>query len=130
MTAIQQPPADIREMYMAHTMFRREFSAMPGLVRAVEAGDVRRAGVVADHIDLVKRVLHDHHHGEDVHLWPKLFQRGSGEIAPMVDLMESQHRTIGRIIEDIDASIGAWRCGTRCCGSSSSRSPRRAGCIC
>jgi hypothetical protein len=28
------PHADVRDMYMVHATFRREFGALPGLVRA------------------------------------------------------------------------------------------------
>jgi hypothetical protein len=34
--------ADVREMYMAHTMFRREFGLLPALISGVRIGDVTR----------------------------------------------------------------------------------------
>ncbi|MCE7003986.1 hypothetical protein LWC34_14265 [Kibdelosporangium philippinense] len=42
--------ADTRDMSMAHTMFRREFAALPALVRTVAVGDTERADVVAEHM--------------------------------------------------------------------------------
>lgn len=34
--------ADVRDMYMAHTMIRREFALLPQLVRDVEPYDTER----------------------------------------------------------------------------------------
>ena len=42
MTTINEPLADARDMFAVHTMFRREFGLMPGLIRAVTVGDTRR----------------------------------------------------------------------------------------
>ena len=52
-------------MFAVHTMFRREFGLMPGLVRAVAAGDKQRTKLVADHVALVSKVL-DLHHSDKV----------------------------------------------------------------
>ena len=67
MTTRVEPMADIRDMYMAHGMFRREFGLVPGLIRAVPEGDLERSRVVGRHIDLLSRILHAHHEGEDAH---------------------------------------------------------------
>ena len=50
MTTVNGPLADARDMFAAHTLFRREFGLMPGLVRAVAAGDTKRSALVADHV--------------------------------------------------------------------------------
>jgi hypothetical protein len=44
--------ADTRDMYMVHTTFRREFGALPSLVRNVQAGDIQRPQTIGDHIDI------------------------------------------------------------------------------
>src|SRR5580698_5857920 len=67
-----EPYADVREMYMAHTMFRREFGLLPALIGGVSAADAARAQVVAQHFELIQSVLHHHHHAEDVYLWPRV----------------------------------------------------------
>ncbi len=46
--AANEPMADVRDMYMAHTMMRREFRLLPQAVRDVAPGDTRGAAVVAD----------------------------------------------------------------------------------
>ncbi len=111
MTIIEGPHADIREMYMAHTMFRREFTLLPALVRGVSAGDEERAQVVAGHLGFVTNVLHHHHQAEDTHLWPKLLERGPEEIDPIVHVMESQHADIDKGLTGIQAATAAWRTG-------------------
>ena len=57
MTMANEPLADARDMFAAHTLFRREFGLMPGLVRAVAAGDTQRSTLVADHVTMVSGVL-------------------------------------------------------------------------
>src|SRR5215472_7521004 len=96
--------ADTRDMYVVHTMFRREFGLMAALVRGVTAGDTERAQIVAEHIELMNGVLHHHHAGEDKHLWPRLVHRGSEEVTPVVHLMKDQHEGIGKTIDEIDGA--------------------------
>ncbi|WP_326558551.1 hemerythrin domain-containing protein [Micromonospora sp. NBC_01796] len=109
MTIPEGPYADTRDMYAVHTAFRREFAALPALVRGVEAGDDERLRVVADHIELVSAVLEAHHRSEDVHLWPKLLERGSEAVAPVVELMEGHHSRIERLNSEAMAALGEWR---------------------
>lgn len=109
MAAASGPYADTRDMYMAHAMFRREFSLMPGLVRDVAVGDLGRVQIVAAHIELVETVLHHHHDAEDKHLWPKLQAREPAAATEIVHVMEEQHAEIGRMDADITNAMAAWR---------------------
>jgi hemerythrin-like domain-containing protein len=105
------PGVDTREMIAVHSAFRREFRLAPGLVRAVAAGDVTRAQVVADHVELIGTFLHHHHDGEDRLLWPKLLERVPAELAPTVELMERQHEGVHEVIEEMTAALARWRSG-------------------
>jgi hemerythrin-like domain-containing protein len=105
------PGVDTREMIAVHSAFRREFGLAPGLVRGVAPGDVQRAGVVADHLELIGSFLHHHHAGEDKLLWPKLLERVPAELAPTVELMERQHEGVHEVIEEMNAALGRWRAG-------------------
>jgi hemerythrin-like domain-containing protein len=96
-------------MFAVHTMFRREFGLMPSLVRAVTADDKRRVAVVADHITMLNQVLHLHHAGEDKHIWPRLRERGSEEIASIVGVMEEQHEAIHKGYLQVNEALGSWR---------------------
>jgi hemerythrin-like domain-containing protein len=105
------PGADTREMIAVHSAFRREFGLAPALVRAVAPGDVERAQVVADHLELIGTFLHHHHVGEDRLLWPKLLERVPVELAPTVELMERQHEAVHEVIEEMTAALAGWRTG-------------------
>jgi hemerythrin-like domain-containing protein len=96
-------------MFAAHTMFRREFGLMPGLVRAVAAGDSQRAALVADHIALVSTVLNHHHSGEDSYVWPRLLERCPQECAQLVAVMEEQHQAIHHGLLQVEKARDAWR---------------------
>ena len=104
-----EPLADTRDMYMVHTMFRREFGLLPGLVRGVADGDRERAKVVAGHLELVTTILEHHHHGEDTHLWPRLVERSFSESSSVVDTMGSQHANIDKLDVQVAAVADAWR---------------------
>jgi hypothetical protein len=47
-------------MYMVHTVFRREFAALPTLVRGVAAADADGADLIAEHVGLLTAVLQAH----------------------------------------------------------------------
>jgi hemerythrin-like domain-containing protein len=102
------PRPDVNEMIVIHRVFRREFTAIPRLVRAVRAGDVSRAGVVSAHIQLIMAGLHMHHTGEDDVLWPRLLQRAAPSI-DIVETMQRQHDSIDEYAAQIDPLAKAWR---------------------
>lgn len=97
------------EMKTIHSAFRRELRLAPALLRSVEHGDRLRANLVATHLDLVDRFLHHHHTIEDDMLWPKLLERVPTEIAPVVELMETQHETVAALLAETVALRAEWR---------------------
>jgi hemerythrin-like domain-containing protein len=101
--------ADRRDMFAAHTMFRREFGLMPGLVRAVTPGDKPRATLVADHIALVSNVLSQHHAGEDRYIWPRLRERCAQECGTLVDVIKDQHHAIHTCLLQVSKALPPWR---------------------
>jgi hemerythrin-like domain-containing protein len=101
-------PIDTSVMPTVHTFFRREVRLAGGVVRRVAAGDVRRAGVVARHLDLVARALHEQHTAEDELLWPKLLDRVPAELAPIVRLMEAQHEQVDALLAQIGELRPRW----------------------
>ena len=109
MTTMSEPPADARDMFAVHTMFRREFGLMPGLVRAVTSGDTQRATLVANHVGLVSKLLNLHHLGEDKHIWPLLRARCPRQSASLADVMEDQHRAIHICFLQVRKAERAWR---------------------
>ncbi|MFJ2297133.1 hemerythrin domain-containing protein [Streptomyces sp. NPDC087894] len=101
--------ADVRDMYLAHTMMRREFRLLPQLVRDVPQGSVRRAEVVSRHAELLCQILHLHHDGEDLVLWPLLVERGGEEAGAIVPTMEEQHHAIEQAHAAVMALLPGWR---------------------
>src|SRR5262245_32328645 len=111
--ANQEPMADVRDMYMAHTMFRREFRLLPQLIRDVAPGDTRRATIVADHAEMICLALEAHHEGEDLLLWPKLLERGGAASAAIVPMIEKQHLGIHDALVEVRNLLPAWRASGR-----------------
>ncbi len=108
-STVDAPMADVRDMYMAHAALRREFRLLPQLIRDVAPGDTARAEVVGAHAELICRILHTHHEGEDLLLWPKLLQRGGDEAASIVPMMEEQHHAIDKAHAEATGLLPAWR---------------------
>ncbi len=107
--AANEPMADLRDMYMAHTMMRREFRLFPQAVRDVAPGDNRSAAVVADHAQKVCLILGLHHEDEDAVLWPLLWERGAEQAAAIVPSMEEQHQGIEAALHNVHALVPAWQ---------------------
>jgi hemerythrin-like domain-containing protein len=111
MSGKANPYAETRDMYTVHTMFRREYALLPGLVRAVAAKDEERAKVVADHVRLVNLVLHHHHSAEDATLWPALLKRAPREIDSVVHLLEGQHNGLDVLLDEVSMRLDCWTDG-------------------
>jgi hemerythrin-like domain-containing protein len=109
LTRIMPKYADVRPMIVLHNALRREFRLLPALVRGVPDGGTERAQIVAEHIGFLTAILHAHHHGEDVVLWPILLDRGPAEITPIVHVMQGHHDQIDQIGEQIAAALTDWR---------------------
>lgn len=103
---------DIRDMYVVHRAFRREFVLIPRLVRSVAPGDLRRAAVVATHARLILAGLDMHHTGEDALLWPKLLERDAPD-ADLIHRMEVQHHRVEELIADLSAALPRWEAEAR-----------------
>ncbi|MEV6175717.1 hemerythrin domain-containing protein [Streptomyces sp. NPDC052016] len=101
--------ADVRDMLVVHEAFRQSYSRLPALIKSVEAGDVERAAVVADHAQLVEEFLHLHHKGEDELLWPKLLERAGDRLGDTVALLESQHEEIAALLAESAQRLAIWR---------------------
>ena len=111
MTAPQldRPLVDASVMPTIHSFLRRETRLAGGVVRRTAPGDVRRAAVVDDHLEVLMTSLHHHHTVEDDHLWPLLLQKVPDELAPIVHLMESQHAGVDAAITGIAETRRAFR---------------------
>jgi hypothetical protein len=57
----------------------------------------RRSQITGDHMDIVSVYLYAQGHSEDIHLWPRLLDRGERQVARIVHLMERQQQAIERL---------------------------------
>jgi hemerythrin-like domain-containing protein len=100
---------DVRMMAALHSGFRREIGLSPGLVRAVQPGNLARARVIADHIALTTDLLHLHHSLEDRTLWPRLITRVPTSLTPVVQLMTVQHAALDNLERGVTPLVDRWR---------------------
>ena len=106
-TPLQVPMADVDEMYLVHTMLRRELSLLPDLIRGAGRDANRRARIGA-HAQLVFQILHTHHESEDLVLWPLLLERAEAEATEIVAVMEEQHRAIAAAHDEAVHRLDDW----------------------
>jgi hypothetical protein len=107
------PMADVRDMYLAHTLFRREFGRLPELILGIADEDIAGAETIGSHVAMLSTLLHLHHEGEDLLLWPKLAERGGAEADALVPIMEEQHHIIETALARVDELLPAWRSSGR-----------------
>jgi hypothetical protein len=55
--------ADVGEMYLVHTMLRREFGLLPDLIRGAGRSDAKRRALIGARAKL--QLLHPHHESEE-----------------------------------------------------------------
>ena len=70
--AAPEGPVDIAPMYLMHRAFRRDLDAFLRTVPAIPPSDAARWARLARRFAFFGSVLHKHHRGEDVALWPLL----------------------------------------------------------
>lgn len=104
-----QVMADSRDMIVIHAMLRREFGAVPDLVRAVPGGDRVQVAVVADHVAWMVSFLHAHLESEDQLLWPTLLDRLPAGSDAVIHTMAVQHLDLVRALGRVAATTFAWR---------------------
>jgi hemerythrin-like domain-containing protein len=106
-TTVSDTP-DINEMRVIHRVFRRELTALPGLVRRVPDGDTARAEVVGRHAQFVLTGLHVHHTGEDENLWPLLLERAAPS-SELIETMQTQHERVHEHVDRAQHLLAGWR---------------------
>ena len=99
---------DVHEMVVIHRVFRREFSAIPHLVRRVADGDTARAGIIGGHLSLILAGLHMHHTGEDEVLWPLLLERAAPSTG-LVETMQGQHHRVDTYAAQVGPLLDEWK---------------------
>ncbi len=94
-------------MRRVHRVFLWAYDEAPGLVRSVTAGDRERSGYVADVLGNIDKLLHVHHEGEDVLMYPKLAARAPA-CALHVEEMLEQHAAVAERLTRIAPIRDQW----------------------
>jgi hypothetical protein len=94
----------LRDMYAAHTLFRREFCLAPDLVRDVADQDAVRAGLVCEHLDLIVALLDIHHRAADECACPAPAGPYAG-----VRSIDPEDRRLHRAIDQVTDLTAQWR---------------------
>lgn len=107
MTTSTADKPDINEMRVIHRAFRREFNAVPGLIRRVPDGNVARMRIVAQHAQFLLTGLHIHHTGEDENLWPLLLERAKPS-TELIETMQAQHERVHEHVDRCQRLLDTW----------------------
>ena len=107
-TATATQPIDVRDMAIVHQAFRRAYDEGARLVRANPTPSPERVTFLADHLDFGIKMLHVHHEGEDLLLYPKLIERVP-EKAEMLKNVDHEHQVIAEALDKTSAAGKAWR---------------------
>lgn len=108
--AAPEGPVDLTAMYVMHRAFRRDLDAFAEIVPTLAADDRARWAKVERRFDLFATVLHKHHHGEDIGLWPLLAERGAD--GAVLDALEAEHVTVDPLLDSARADLRALAAGS------------------
>lgn len=108
-TILSRP--DTTDMVIVHRCFRRQFEALPALIRSVPDGDAERASVVLGFLTELAMALHHHHLAEDQVMWPILLERLDD--GATVLRMEEQHERIAELLDLALTQGSAFRTSAR-----------------
>ncbi|ADX72274.1 hemerythrin domain-containing protein [Pseudarthrobacter phenanthrenivorans] len=111
-TAAPLPPGPVlctgtAAMRRIHRFFLWAYDEAPGLVRSVQPGDTKRAAYVGEVLGNFDKVLHVHHEGEDLLMYPQLEQRAPACALHVAQMLE-QHRQVTQRLESIEPVRLRW----------------------
>ncbi|MDQ4212747.1 hemerythrin domain-containing protein [Microbacterium capsulatum] len=94
-------------MRRIHRVFLWAYDEAPGLARSASDGDTARAAYVAEVLGNFDKLLHVHHEGEDLLMYPKLRERAPA-CALHAQEMIGQHEEVKRHLDDIEPVRQRW----------------------
>ncbi len=94
-------------MRRIHRVFLWAYGEAPGLARSVSAGDTGRAAAVGTVLGNFDKLLHVHHEGEDLYMYPQLAERAPA-CAVHVAQMLAQHAQVTERLEVITPIRERW----------------------
>ena len=108
--AAHEGPVDVSGMYLMHRAFRRDLAAVAGVVPTIALHDTARWARLERRFAFFGMVLHKHHHGEDIALWPLLAERGADR--GVLEALEAEHSGIDPLLATISAGLHALAAGS------------------
>jgi len=102
------PMADTSDMIRVHRVFREAFAAAAPLIGSTDPSDAERVELVHAYYFNVLALLHGHHEGEDLLVWPRLLERAPEE-AEMVQRIAAQHGGVLVALETAEARLAMWK---------------------
>src|SRR4051794_16312558 len=112
-------------MYLMHRGFRRDLHLFAEATAATPLGDRPRWVRLSRRFALFAGILHKHHHGEDIGLWPLLHERGAD--TTVLDALEAEHAQIDPLLRTCTADLAALAGGTGDDATRTRRSGRAGG---
>ena len=111
-TAAPLPPGPVlctgtAGMRRIHRFFLWAYDEAPGLVRSAAAGDTARAAYVGEVLGNFDKVLHIHHEGEDLLMYPQMKDRAPA-CALHIGQMLEQHRQVTQRLKSIEPVRLRW----------------------
>jgi hemerythrin-like domain-containing protein len=98
-------PVDLTAMLVMHWAFRRDLDRFVAAVTRTPVEDRAAWRTLTARWELFRRILHDHHTGEDDGLWPALLGRletaGSPEGREVLAAMAAEHHGIDPLLDSI-----------------------------
>jgi hypothetical protein len=95
-------PCDLMPMYLMHHAFRRDLRLFGAAATATPLEDRAAWKALQARWRRFARVLHLHHEGEDLHLWPLLLDRvdaaGNADGRATLEAMEAEHGEIDPLL--------------------------------
>jgi hemerythrin-like domain-containing protein len=107
-SAPEAPLCDPIAMTRFHQIFREALDAVPEFVGGVASGDDARVEHVGSYYDNVLRLLHAHHEGEDLTIYPWMVER-LPEHLEVLNRVNAEHEEVLGTLGAAEAAVAAWR---------------------
>ena len=107
-SASEAPLCDPIAMTRFHRIFREALDASPELVGGVDGDDGDRAEFVGTYYDNVLRLLHAHHEGEDLTIYPWMVERLPDHV-DVINRVNAEHEAMLGSLSGAEEAVAAWR---------------------
>lgn len=107
--AAPEGPVDIAPMYLMHRAFRRDLDAFAKVIPGVPPSAAPRWARLARRFAFFGSILHKHHRGEDIALWPLLAERGADPA--VLEALQGEHAAIDPLLAAATADLGTLAAG-------------------